>query len=142
MSQASKIVDEESLFAARVTSRGELVVGALSYSDPYYVRVSAAATETLIVPAKEGMRFVVRDLMVTTDKDFASATSGELIEVYEALPHDITTVEKTIFKVELLKNDRLVAIGLNLITSNTVTIVAVADDNNVDITLAGYYVDN
>jgi hypothetical protein len=125
-----------------VTERGELVTGRISYSTPYYIKVAASNTAYEVARGKAGKQFVITDVLIASDKNFASATTGEPIAIYGAHPSDLDTVLDVIFQVELLKNDRLVATGLNLITEEACSIVAfAATDAAVDVTIAGYYVD-
>lgn len=127
-------------YGVLVTPRGELVIAPLAYSEPYYVSVAAAATAYTVVPAVAEKRFVITSLLVASDKTFGSATTAETLTVYEANAAAIGTSLKTIFQVDMLKNDRMVATGLNLITTKARALVAIGTDNKVDVTVAGYYV--
>jgi hypothetical protein len=126
---------------AKVTSRGELVTGKIAYSSPYNVTVAAAATSYEIVPAKASKAFVMTDIFISTDKDYATSTTAVLLQIYTAHPADLDTSIQAIFNIELFKNDRFSATGLNIITGITESIVVTAADTASDVTLAGYYVD-
>jgi hypothetical protein len=143
MSQPVEIIGSSgSKKGASVTERGELVTGRISYSTPYYIKVAIADTAYEVVKGKAGKQFVITDLLLASDKSFASATTGEPISIYGAHPSDLDTALDIIFNGELLKNDRLVATGLNLITEEACSVVAfAATDAAVDVTIAGYYVD-
>ena len=101
---------------ALVTDRGELVVASLAYSDPYYADVNLADTPFIIVPAKANRHFVITGLLLASDKDFATATTAETLVIYEANPADLGTNLRTVTQVDFLRNDRLVATGLNIKT--------------------------
>ena len=132
-------IEEKTGNVAGVSHEGERYVAPRYFSDPYYVRVDAASTPFEIVPGKSGKCFVVTSVLFATDKNFGSATTAELLTIYEASPADLDTNLKTFVKIDFLKNDRLVATGLNLMVTCSLTLVAIADDNNVDVTIAGYY---
>lgn len=94
-----------------------------------------------IVKGKTDKRFVITGILAASSKTFGSATTAETVRLYESAVEDIDTNLETIFQVDLLKNDRIVATGLNIITSVGRSLVGIAiDDEAVDITLAGYYI--
>jgi len=127
--------------SALVTEYGQLVTAPISYSEPYYVDLAVAATPYEIVKGKTGKRFIITSLLVASDKNFASTTTSETVTVYEAAAEDISASLNTIFQVDLLRNDRLVATGLNLITLEGRSLVGIAPTSvAVDVTIAGYYV--
>jgi hypothetical protein len=123
-----------------VTELGELVTAPLSNSTPYYVSVAIASTPYLVVPAIAGKCFLITGLLIASDKNFGTATTAETVVLYEANAADLSTNIKTITQVDLLKNDRLVATGLNLVASNARALVASGTDSAVDVTVAGYYI--
>jgi hypothetical protein len=123
-----------------VTDRGELVVAPLSFSTPYYVSVATLNTAFEVVPASARQCFVITGLLLASDKNFGSATVAETLTIYEANAADLDTNLKTIVKVDLLKNDRLVATGLNLLVGQARSLIAIGTDDAVDVTIAGYYV--
>ena len=140
MSLPVKIVDPRSGISGRVTKNGEVVIAALAYSTPYYVSVDAIATPFEIIRGEAGRQFVLTDMLISSDKVFASSVDSETVIIYEASPSDLSVNLKTFTRVDLLRNDRLPITGLNLVTTTSSSLVAIAADTNVDITLAGYYV--
>ena len=136
----TSIIGADGIHKVNVTPRGELIVAPISFSISYYVDVNLALTEFVVVPAITGKCFIITALMLNSDKTFGSATVAETLLLYEAHPSDITTSLNIITQVDMLKNDRLPVTGLNLQVGNTRSIIAVATDNNVDVTVAGYYI--
>jgi len=134
------IWDDKSQVAAQVSVNGELIVGPLAYDMPYYVSVDTALTAFEVIPAKSGKKFIVKSMLLATDKNYASPTVAETLTIYEASPADLSTNLKTFTQIDFLRNDRLPISGLNIATSTAVSLVAIADSNNVDVTIAGYYV--
>ncbi len=132
--------DDQTSAIATVTKNGALIVAPIKYSTAYYISVnSLVALE--IVPAEVKYNFIITGVLIASDKSFGTSTTAETITLYEASPSDLATNLKTIFKLDMLRNDRLVATDMNLLTSKSVSIVAIATDVNVDVTLAGYFVD-
>ena len=141
MAISSYIEDKSNKNTVRITDDGQLVVAPISYSFPYYISVATPATAFEVVGGKTGKRFVITGLLIASDKTFASSTTSETVTIYEATPNDLDTLLETIFKVDLLRNDRLVATGLNLVTNKAKSLVASTPTSAaVDITLAGYYI--
>jgi len=134
------IFDDKSQAAALVSANGELVVGPLSYSTSYHETVDVALTPFEIVPAASGEKFIINSMLLATSKTFGSATTAETLTIYEASPADLSTNLKTIAEIDFLKNDRLIATGLNLASSTAVSLVASATDTDVSVTLAGFYI--
>ena len=134
------IWDDKSQAAALVSANGELIVGALSYSTAYHETIDVALTPFEIAPAVSGKKFIIDSMLLATSKTFGTATTAETLTIYEASPADLSTNLKTVAEIDFLKNDRLVATGLNLASSTAVSLVASATDTNVSVTIAGYYV--
>ena len=140
MNIAVKLLGSDELHQVKVTELGELVTAPIEYSTPYYVGVEVLNTAYEVVPAKSSMRFVITALLLNSRKDFGSATVAQTLTIYEANPADIDTVINIVTQVDMLKNDRLPISGLNLVVPPALSLVAIADDSAVDVTVAGYYV--
>ena len=134
------IFDDKSQAAALVSVNGELIVGPFAYDTPFYVSVDTASTAFEIVPARSGKKFIVKSILLATDKNYASPTVAETLTIYEASPADLSDNLRIFTQVDFLRNDRLPISGLNIATSTAVSLVAIADSNNIDVTIAGYYV--
>ena len=136
-----QIEDKGSKASVRVTEFGQLVTAPIAYSDPYYVSIAVANTAYEIVAGKTGKRFVVTGLVIASDKNFASSTVAETVTIYEAPADALDTSLKVVFQLDLLRNDRVVATGLNIISSTGRSLVGQAPTSAaVDITFSGYYV--
>lgn len=134
------LFDEKEGIAAGISPRGELYTAPIEYSIAYYVSIDAADTPFEIVQGKSGKRFVMTSMLLSSSKTFGTATAAETLHLYEAYTADLDIVVNTVTQIDLLKNDRLVATALNLATSDAISIVASATDTNVNVTIAGYYV--
>ena len=134
------LFDEQNRTYAGISPAGEVYISPRFYSTPYFVSVALATTAYPIVPALSGHKFIVTSILIASDKDFGSPTAAETVTLYEASPADIDTNLKTFAQVDLLKNDRLVATGLNIATSDAVSLIGIADSAAVDVTVAGFYI--
>jgi hypothetical protein len=131
------IRDPGTLSGARTTKNGEVVVAALEYSMPYFVKLTVDNVIYNIVPAKVGKCFISTGLFVSTSK---SIVGEKTVEIYESLAADSGIHETDIFSADMVKNERVVIPLANATTESTRYINANCDDSDVSITIWGYYV--
>jgi hypothetical protein len=120
-----------------VTTRGELIVSSLSYSEPFYVELGVNDQIYNVVPAVAGKRFVITGAFIGADRN---VTTDASIHIYEALSVSGTS-ERSLFQADINRGEFVPITGLNVITEPARWINATTDDDDVDITIAGYYVD-
>ena len=137
MSAPVNVEDLNSGSTARVTVNGELVVGTLDYSAPYYVELGVDDQVYNAVPAIVGKRFVIVGLLVGADRNVTTDCS---VHIYESLSADGTS-DKDILKIDLNKGEHTYLNLINMATQTTRWINATTDDDDVDLTVFGYYVD-
>jgi hypothetical protein len=140
MSLKGVIVDGEGKGTkAIVTSNGQLVTAPLSYSTPVFTRLAVNNQGyTFFEPINSDL-FVITDIIADADKGVGA--NGATVIVYEAEDADIATVSKTIIQFEMLKNTSKILTGLNFIVSTVGRFVnAKTNDNNISMTIAGYYI--
>ena len=131
------IRDPGTLSGTRVTKNGEIVIGSLDYDEPYAVSLAVDGQVYNVVPAITGKRFVITGAVVSAGRD---VTTDTVVVVYEALANNTNTIDKLIWSGTLNKGGILPLSGLNMATQSTRWVNAYCDDNTVDITLFGYYV--
>ena len=122
---------------AKVTTRGELVVGSYDYSNPYYVRTLVDDQAYNVVTAKAGHRFIVTGVLISTSKNIVGTAT---IVLYEALSAETTVVDTDILTIDMVKEDRIYLNLFNVATSTSTYINIKATDSQVDCTVFGYYV--
>lgn len=130
-----KIVSPEG-YEVAVTKNGELVVGTLSYSEPYYVELGVDDQIYNVVPAKVNKRFVITGMIIGADRNVATDAT---VHIYESLSEDGTT-DKDIFRGDINKGETIPLSGLNVATQEARWINATTDNDDIDLTIAGYYV--
>jgi hypothetical protein len=128
--------DNSSLKQARVTSNGELVVGTLFYSEPHYVELAEAATIYNCVDVKTSHRFIVVGILIGADRN---VTTDCTVHVYESTTVGGTTA-RDILRIDILKGQHTYLNLINLATQANRYINATTDDDDVDLTIFGYYV--
>lgn len=124
--------------SVKVTENGELVVGSLEYSSPYYVRTLADATVYNIVPAAAENRFIITGILVATSKAIVGTAT---IDIYEAESGETATESRSILTIDMIKEDRLYLNLFNVATDGVRYINIAATDSEVDCTVFGYYVE-
>lgn len=122
-----------------VLSTGQLATAPLEYSTGKFQDMNATNTAFNFHKPSAGKRFVVTGLVVTTDRNVG--VNGASIIFYEASAVDATTVDETIFQLDMVKNDLLPLIGLNQILNEGAFLNGKTDDASVLATVAGYEVD-
>ena len=125
---------------AKITKRGQTVIAPLAYSKFYSASAVVVDTAYNLVLPKPGKKFVITDIILAADKG-VSGTNGAIVEVYEAEAPDTITVSTSIYTDEILKLDRVVLTGLNvLIVTEGRWINVKTNDNTVRASIAGYYI--
>ena len=124
---------------ACVTERGQLITAPLDYSRPYTANATVNDQGYTVVLPKTAKRFVITDIILDADKSVSSTTAGT-VNIYESADLDSAVVETAILTIEVLKNTHRPFIGLNLIVTQGKWVNFKTSDNNVSITILGYYV--
>lgn len=139
MTIALKIEDSTGKsYGAKVTSRGQLVVAPLSFSDAYSELLDTDNSIVNIVPADSGNQFVITAIIASGNKNVG--TDGSFVEIFEA-DSDGGDSEKELFDFIIARNANLPVTPLNLITNEGKWINARCDDDDVYLTICGYYIE-
>jgi len=131
-----RICDDDKGHLAKVTPNGELVTGTLDYSEPFYVELGVDNQIYNVVPAKVNKRFIIVGILIGADRNVTTDCS---VHVYESLSADGTS-DKDILTIDLNKGQHTYLNLINLSTQSTRWINATTDDDDVDLTVFGYYV--
>ncbi len=125
---------------AKVSSRGQLITAPLEFSEPQpSVQVDVINTAFNLQVPKAKKLFVLVDLIISTDKNVN--INGAIVEVYQATAIDTTTTEKGLVVLNMNRQDKSEMIGLNWVIDEGRWLNIKSDEANVDVTVAGYYVD-
>lgn len=124
----------------RVTSRGQLVTGSLEFST-----ASSAILDTDDTPVNfwapiAKKNFIITDILLFADKNVG--VNDATVTIYEtSVGPASATQTKVLLTTQMLKQTSRDFIGLNLEVTSGRWVNAVTDDNNVYVTIMGYYVD-
>ena len=136
----SALIDLLTGRAAKVTRFGELITGRYDYSDPIYQSMSSTGTAYNFFEPVANQRLVITDILVDADRN-VSNTVPATIDIYESSGATDTTIDKQLLKLELLRNNYRDFTGLNLLVTAGEWVNAKTDDATVNVTIAGYYVE-
>lgn len=122
-----------------VLPNGQMVTAPLKYSDTKFNNMDLVNTAYNFHEPRAGKRFVITGMIVATNRSVGA--DGAVIEFYEASAVDSTTVDKTVLRLDMVKNDKLPLTGVNFILTEGVFLNGKTDDDDVLATIAGYEVD-
>ena len=122
-----------------VLPNGQIVIAPLKYSGTKFNNMDLVDTAYNFHEPRAGKRFVITGMIVATNRSVGA--NGAVIEFYEASAVDSTTVDKTILRLDMVKNDILPIVDANFILTEGVFLNGKTDDDDVLATIAGYEVD-
>ena len=133
------LVDPQNNVKVGVTDFGELRTSAYDYSTAYFQNLDVADTAYSFVPPKQNQFFVITGLVIQANKN-VSASTAATIDVYESDDASSLVISKSIFMVEATKNDSFIVTPINIRTNAGKFINGKTSDDDVLVTLSGYYV--
>ena len=122
---------------ALVTAAGQLVTAPYAYNEIKYVLLGVDNQGYTFFSPKVGYQFVLTAILLTAD---SNVTTSAIVDVYEASDLNSATIVTSLFHFEVLKNLTRDLIGLNILCSEGAFINGKTDDDDVYMTLLGYYI--
>ena len=122
-----------------VTKAGQLVTAPFSYDDTMHVELGEPDTGYIFYEPKPDKRFVITGMVVKADKQVSSSVDAAVV-VYESEDGDTTVVSKVLFETAMVQGDSLVIMPLNIITTEGVWVNAKTTDDDIHMTIMGYYI--
>jgi len=125
---------------SEVTKSGEVVVAPLSYSDTVFASMETVDIAYNFFQPKFEKQFVITGLLAFADKDINDASATDII-VHEATAVASTVEDKVLMHFGMAKLSLLPFAPLNILVNSGVFVNAKTNDNNVLITITGYFID-
>lgn len=138
MSVPTVIVDPRTGNAARVTEFGQLAVAPLDFSTPVQNDLTVVNTAVNFIAPVAGQSVIITDILISSDRNVG--VNGAVVDIYQALADDTTTIDSEILKAEMVKQTARDLTGLNFIVPSGKWVNAKTDDTGVSITIAFYRV--
>lgn len=125
---------------ACVTQYGQIVVGPASYDQTKYVELAEDDTAYNFYVPQANKRFVISGLRAKADRQVSSTVDAEVI-IYEASAPDTLTADKVLHQEALVRGESVTIIPMNLIVEEGKWVNAKTSDDDIHMTIFGYYVD-
>ncbi len=122
---------------AEVSEQGELIIRPAQYSTAKKQQITDANAVNFFKP-QSGKKLIISGTVINADK---SVTASSLVDIYEAVTDSETTIDTSIFSIDINKNDSLPILPVLIETTEGKFINGKADDFNVNVTVLGYFVD-
>ena len=84
-------------------------------------------------------RFVITGITIKADRD-VSNTVDAIVIIYEASSEDTLTVDKEIYQEAMIRGERATLLPLNIILNEGVWLNAKTSDDDIYMTIMGYYI--
>lgn len=133
------ITDARTRIAARVSQYGELVIGRYAYDQSVYKELAVNDTAYNFYVPVGGQQFVITGIRLKADQQ-VSATVDAAVIVYEASAPDTTTVDKVLHQEALVRGESASLLPLNLLVSGGKFVNAKTSDDDIHMTIFGYYI--
>jgi len=121
----------------KVTSIGQVVTAPYSYDEVSAGTLDVDNTAVNFFGPKTGQQFVLTVILLTANKN---VTTDCTVDIYAAATATATAITKSILNVEMLKNTSRDITGLNLVVAEGLYINGKTDDDDVFVTIMGYYI--
>ena len=122
----------------KVTSRGQLVVSPLDFSSAYNATAAVNDTAYNLVGPENGKQFIITEIILYANQGVSNTADATVI-VYEATSSTSTAVASSILTTNMVRQDRIILTGLNLIVTAGRWVNVKTTDNTVYATVFGYY---
>ncbi len=124
---------------AKVTTRGQLVTAPLEFSNLIFQNLSVDDVAENFFEPIAGKRLVITDVIADASRDVG--VNGATVDIFETDAIDSEIIDKQLFQFDMPKQTDKVLTSLNVITTEGKFINAKTDDNNVLLSIGGYFVD-
>jgi hypothetical protein len=125
---------------AKVTPIGQLVTAPVAYDDTVFKELAVDDTAYNFWPPKPGEQFVITGVLFRADKQVSSTVDATVV-IYEATTNSTLTVSKVLIQFAVVQGDIINATALNLLVNEGRYVNAKTDDDDIHMTIMGYYVD-
>jgi hypothetical protein len=125
---------------ACVLPSGQLAVAPLKYDDTQFRELGAADTAVNFYEPKDRHNFVITSIVAYADKQVGSSTNATVV-VFESDGPEEETVSKVLLQIEIGQNQSIPLLPLNLLVNKGKWINAKTDDDDVHMTIMGYYIE-
>lgn len=125
---------------AKVTAKGQLVVGPIDFSEAFNATLGTAAAAVNVVPPLHGFNFIITSILLYANRNVG--VNDATVTIFESSVGPTSSVPtKVIFTSEVPKQTSRDVQPLNLQVTESRWVNAVTDDDDVFVTIMGYYIE-
>lgn len=124
---------------AGVTSLGQLITAPFAYDETKFNELAENDTAYNFYTPKTGEQFVLTGVMAYGDQQI-TANADANVTVYEASSSSTATVDKVLLQFAIGRSISFIATPLNILVNAGKYINAKTDDDDVHMTITGYYI--
>ena len=140
MSTPIQIIDGRgSKIRACVNHLGALIVAPSSYDESKFNELAEDDTAYNFFLPKAGEQFVITGFIATADQQVASNADANVV-IYEATSPTSTTEVKNLIQFAITQKTSVTAFPLNILVNEGVYLNAKTDDDDIHMTITGYYI--
>ena len=140
MSTPSNLIDSTTGFTARIDKSGYLAVGPAMPSMAFNATLGVDDTPVQIVPAKGSKSFYVTSIILTGNKNI-STTVDAVVDIYTSQTTASATIATSLLSIPIGRSAQTVITGILIETEAGYFINGKTSDDDVLVTILGYYVD-
>lgn len=122
-----------------ITKAGQLTVASFAYDETIHIELGEPDTGYTFYEPKAGFRFVITGIVAKADKQVSNIVDAQVV-FYEAEDENTTIVSKVLFETAMVEGDSLVIMPLNIITTEGTWVNGKTTDDDIHVTMMGYYI--
>ena len=124
---------------ARVSEYGQLITAPYDYDTSVFAELAVDNTAYNFFAPKAGQRFVITVITGKANRNVSNTVDATVI-VYEASASDTTVVDKVLFETAVIRGELITPPRLNLLVSAGKYVNAKTTDDDIFLTIMGYYI--
>lgn len=125
---------------AQVTPSGELVIAPLHYDETKFNELAVDDTAYNFFGPLPSRQFVITGFIAVGDQQITANANANVI-IYEAADTGTTSVDKILIQFVIKQDQDIPMAGLHVLVNAGKFINAKTDDDDVHLTLMGYYIE-
>jgi len=122
-----------------ITPIGQLVVSPFSYDETTHIELATPDTAYNFYTPEPEQQFVITGFIAKADKQVSNTVDAQVV-IYEGLYNDTIIVDKVLFETAMVSGDNIVATPLNILVSEGKYVNAKTSDDDIHLTIMGYYI--
>lgn len=124
---------------ANVSDQGALIVAPISFDSTKFNELAEPNVAYNFYAPTVHKQFVLTGIVAQGDQQVGQSTNATVI-IYEATSASTTVVDKVLFQIEIARNQLVPLVPLNILVSEGKFVNAKTDDDDIHMTLMGYFV--